>query len=72
MVKIHFRLSELGTVELPIENEERWADLLKRCVGKHHSTPSSLLAVRRGAVIGADDLVYDNDIIEVFPALSGG
>lgn len=72
MVEIHFRLSELGTVKLSLETAEKWKHLLRRSTGETNLAPDSVLAVRRGRVLRAEDLVDDNDRIEVFPALSGG
>lgn len=72
MVTVHFRMSELGAVELPYFHMETWQVLLARCVAEDRLTPDSVLAVRRGQVLRADDLISDGDRIEVFPALSGG
>lgn len=72
MVTLHFKLSDRGTIELEPQTKETWQQLLLRCPGPEKLTPDSVLAVRRGTVVAAEDIIFDNDIIDVFPALSGG
>lgn len=72
MVTVIFRLSEVGRVELTLSVSERWESVLQRCRVQTGVDPGAVIAVRRGTVLGKDDLVEDGDDVDVFPAISGG
>ena len=72
MVVVTFKLSEVGRVELTLNGPERWETVLKRCSATSGIDPGSVIAVRRGTVLGKDDLIKDGDNVDVFPAISGG
>lgn len=72
MVIIHFKLSELGTIDINLDSSEEWRVLLSRCPGNNSLGPDNVLAVRDGSVLKAQDLIHEGDVIDVFPALSGG
>ena len=72
MVIVNFRLSEIGRVEISLNDPEKWETLVQRCAGRSGFELGTILAVRRGRLLQGDDLVADGDEIEVFPALSGG
>lgn len=72
MVIVNFRLSEIGRVEISLNDPEKWETLVKRCAARSGFEPGTILAVRRGTLLQGDDLIADGDEIDVFPALSGG
>ncbi|HBG20327.1 MAG TPA: hypothetical protein DDY32_13910 [Desulfobulbaceae bacterium] len=72
MVIVNFRLSEIGRVEISLNDPEKWEALVQRCAARPGIELGTILAVRRGRLLQGDDLVADGDEIEVFPALSGG
>ena len=72
MVAIHFRLSERGTIEVQLESPETWENVLQQCKSSHQIDTQGIMVVRNGKVLTAGDIVRDDDIIDVFPAISGG
>ena len=72
MVTIIFRLSDVGEVQLPFERSETLALILQKSSEKAGVELGGVIAVRGGRVITSEDKVERNDVIEVFPALSGG
>ncbi len=72
MVRIVFRLTDIGPVDLPLAGSRPFSQVLALAIAQSGYTPGGYIAVRGGRVVGADDLVDDGQIIEVFPALSGG
>jgi molybdopterin converting factor small subunit len=72
MVAVIFRLSETGRVEFPLAEDQPWSMVLQRCRTQTGVDPGAVIAVRRGTVLGKDDLVQDGDEVDVFPAISGG
>ncbi|BHH85300.1 hypothetical protein [Desulforhopalus sp. 52FAK] len=72
MVTVRFKLSELGTVEIPITVPTRFERILELCA-EHTGRPvGSVLAVRNEKVINLLDKIEEDDVIDVYPALSGG
>lgn len=72
MVTVTFKLSEIGTVSLEIDEPVPFSKVLQRCGEKTGADIGGVIAVRRGSVISLEDLVQDDDHLEVFPAISGG
>jgi molybdopterin converting factor small subunit len=72
MVAVTFRLSEVGRLEFPLAEAEPWDAVLQRCKAQTGVDPGAVISVRRGAVLGKDDLILDGDEVDVFPAISGG
>lgn len=72
MVTVHFKLNELGTVKYSLQKPLTLGQLLELCSTKRQDQLGSFIAVRNGKVIQANDRVEDQDIIEIYPALSGG
>lgn len=72
MVKVIFKLSEVDPVELKIHQPQPLQALLEKCSSRAGISLGGYIAVRNGKVVAADKMVDNNDIIEVFPALSGG
>lgn len=72
MVTVTFRLSEAGTVKLKLTEPQPLKDVLKKCAETANIELGGFIAIRDGKVITAETPVEEADIIEVFPALSGG
>lgn len=72
MVTLRFKLSELGTVELKIEQPVEFKTVLERCSQQTGTKLGSVIAVRSGKVLKLQDIVYTDDVVDVFPAISGG
>jgi molybdopterin converting factor small subunit len=72
MVRITFKLSEIGRMEIPLAGPEKWQILVDRCAARAGVELGGILAVRGGTLLRGHDLVEDSDEIDVFPAISGG
>lgn len=69
---INFKMNEVGEVRLTLDEPETWEKLLSRCVVAKQINPRGLIAVRSGRILLPHDKVTDGDVLEVFPAISGG
>lgn len=72
MVTLHFKLSELGSVTLDIDQPEQLASLVQRCAAGSDNDPGGYIAVRNGRVLKGDSLIEDEDTVTILPAISGG
>ncbi|MGW8195618.1 MAG: MoaD/ThiS family protein [Desulforhopalus sp.] len=72
MVEIHFRMSEVGRIEITLTGPERLENVLRRCSEKTGIEQGAIIAVRDGAVLGSSDLIADGDCVDIFPAITGG
>ena len=72
MVTVHFKLSDLGSVQLDIVAPTTFENLLKQNALKNGSTVGSVIAVKNGKVFGLQETVENGDVIDVYPAISGG
>jgi sulfur carrier protein ThiS len=72
MVTVTFKLSDLGTVSLEIDEPVPFSTVLHLCAQKTGAEIGGVIAVRNGRLISQKDLVHSNDQVDVFPALSGG
>lgn len=72
MVSVHYKLTDIGRIEIRIENPETLEEVLQRCSSRAGLDPGHIIAIRNGNVIKGSDLVEDADVIDVFPAISGG
>ena len=72
MVKITFKLSDRGTVEVDISQPQQLNTLMQHYAVTAKFDLGGYIAVRNGKVISADTLVEDGDEIDVYPAISGG
>lgn len=72
MVTINFRLSEIGRVEISLDAPEKWETVVGRYAAGSGLGLGGMLAVRRGTLLQGGDMIDDGDVIDVFPALSGG
>ncbi len=72
MVKVTFKLSDAGTVNLDINKPEPLHNIIKKSAKMAGVMLGGYIAVRNDKVITADGLVEPDDEIDVFPAISGG
>jgi sulfur carrier protein ThiS len=72
MVKVTFKLSDAGTVNLEIDQPVKFDKVKERAAQIAGIQLGGCIAVRNGKVITAGDLIEQNDEIDVFPAISGG
>lgn len=72
MVKVNFKLSEIGTVELNIGDPARFETILKLCSEETGEVIGPFIASSEGKVVNRSDLIEDNTTIDLFPAISGG
>jgi sulfur carrier protein ThiS len=72
MVTVAFKLSEIGTVSLDIDEPVPFSRVLHLCAQKTSTDIGGVIAVRDGRLLSQEDLVHNGDHIDVFPAISGG
>lgn len=72
MVTLHFRLSDRDTIELAVDQPEELRVILSRCDDQSGEKIGDVIAIRDGRVVPLHGLVRDGDVIELFPAISGG
>jgi len=72
VVTVHFKLSDLASVQLDIVKSTTFENLLEQCALKNGSTVGSVIAVKNGKVFGLQETVENGDVIDVYPAISGG
>jgi len=75
VVTVHFKLSDIGRVQLDIVAPTTFENLLEQYALKNGSTvgfAGSVIAVKNGKVFGLQETVEDGDVIDVYPAISGG
>ncbi len=72
MVIIRFRLSEAEPVRLELEMPTSLEKVLPRAAAQAKVELGGYIAIRNGEVVTSDKTVEPDDVIEVFPALSGG
>ena len=72
MVKVCFRLTDIGEVEVETGGSQTFDWVLKTSAAQAGVDVGGVIAIRDGKVITAETLIHDGDTIDVFPALSGG
>ncbi len=72
MVTVNFKLTDLGPVCLDTDRPEKLEIIFSLCPAEHAKKIGSVIVIRSGKVIGKEALVEPNDILDVYPALSGG
>ena len=72
MVIIRFKLSEAEPVRLELDMPTRLEEVLPRAAAQANVELGGYIAIRNGEVVTSDKTVKPDDVIEVFPALSGG
>lgn len=71
MVTVRFKLSDLRSAVLPLTMPTQFEKVLEMCAEHTGSPIGPVIAVTNEKVINLQDKVED-DIIDVYPALSGG
>lgn len=72
MVRLCFRLTEAGNVEVEISEPQQLDVVLHKGAVQAGIEVGDYLAVRDGNVIKGDSVVREGDTIDIFPAISGG
>lgn len=72
MVIINFKLTEAAPVRLQLTEPELLGLVLEKSAQLASITLGGVIAVRNGKVVSSHDYIYQDDVIDVFPALSGG
>ncbi len=72
MVTVNFKLMDIGTIHIDIHKAEPMEKVLQLCGGKATVDFDTIIAVRRSTIVKRTDLVEDGDVIDLFPAISGG
>ncbi len=72
MVTVVFKLSEAGRVELTLTESKPLQEVLDKAATQAGIQLGGFIAIRDGKVLTAEKMVNVDDVIEVFPAISGG
>ncbi len=72
MVTFRFKLSDRADLEIPLSAPENLGDLLDRVSRETDMKLGGVIAVRQGRVVAGHKTVEDQDVIEIYPAISGG
>jgi molybdopterin converting factor small subunit len=72
VVTFNFKLTARGKVQFLLAEPEPLDTVLQQCAAAEGLRLGGYIAVRKGTVVAADDLIEDGDDIDVFPAISGG
>ncbi len=67
-----FKLSEAGSVELTLSGPQTLQAVLENAAVQAGIQLGGFIAIRDGKVLTAEKMVDVDDVIEVFPAISGG
>ncbi len=67
-----FKLSEAGSVELTLSGPQTLKVVLENAAVQAGIQLGGFIAIRDGKVLTAEKIVDVDDVIEVFPAISGG
>lgn len=72
MVTVNFKLTDCDPIHLQVNSPEKFEHILQRCATQGKIQVDGIIAIRENRVLKAGDLVRDLDVIDVYPALSGG
>ncbi|MBW2683360.1 MAG: hypothetical protein JRC69_07350 [Deltaproteobacteria bacterium] len=72
MVTFNFRLTGRGKIQFPLPKSEKLDTVLHQCAAVEGIRLGGYIAVRKGTVIAASNLIADGEEIDIFPAISGG
>lgn len=72
MVILDFRLSQVGRVDFSLAVPLPLSELLARAAAENGAKIGGTMVIRRGRLLGQEDLIYDGDELDIYPALSGG
>lgn len=72
MVTFNFKLTERGIVNRPISRAEQLNVVLQQYTAEEGIDLGGYIAVREGKVMKGESLINDGDMIDIFPAISGG
>ncbi|WP_136806228.1 MoaD/ThiS family protein [Desulfosediminicola flagellatus] len=69
---MHFKLSDVGPLSLNIDFPETLDNILEMCAGQLEKPVGSVIVVRAGQVVPNKAQIEPNDVLDVYPAISGG
>lgn len=72
MVIINFKMTDIGRVKVAVEKQQPLSMVLLQCSNLTGTEIGDVIAIRQGQVITKNSIVEDGDVIDVFPAISGG
>lgn len=72
MVTVRFKLADTDQIQLTTNNPESLEAILKRCNESLEEPLGSVIVIRDGKVVPGQNLVEPGDILDVYPAISGG
>jgi len=72
LVTLKFKLSDRDDLVVSLSETETLGDLLSRVSRETGTELGGVIAVRQGKVMARSQIVEDQDIIEIYPAISGG
>lgn len=72
MVTVHFKLQDMESIQLAVDEPQQLERILQRCSENQCFELGGFIAVRNNTVIRETDWVEDLDEIVIFPAISGG
>lgn len=72
MVKLFFKMREVGSVELKLDSPATLQDVLELGAKQAGIELGSYIAVQKGKVVPATEIIQGEEEIDIFPALSGG
>jgi len=72
MVTFNFKLIAREQVNCPLARPDYLETVLQQYADMEGITIGGYIAVREGKVIRGKNLIDDSDVIDIFPAISGG
>jgi sulfur carrier protein ThiS len=72
VVTLNFKLSDVGSMQLESTVPVKFEKILNQCIARTASECGEVLAIRNGKVLTSQDIVAESDVIDVYPAISGG
>jgi len=72
MVIVNFKLTEAAPVKLQLTQPELLGSVIEKSAQLAGLQLGGVIAVRKGRVVTKNDYIQNGDVIDIFPALSGG
>lgn len=72
MVIVNFKLSAIGSMQSDLSTPTTFEMIIQQCALECGQDLGSIIAVRNGRVLNLHDAVTAGDVIDVYPAISGG
>ena len=72
MVTVNFKLSDTASLQPDVSKPTKFTMVLEQCSLISGKDLGSVIAVRNGKVLSLQDTVKNGDVVDVYPAISGG